>query len=622
MDLFSTHVRRPIENEQYWDLQRTYAKGSLQFSSVLELDKFRSRKAELQKAEQSFGFVYYAEHLWLDSILSSGLMLPYADWLFSQMNKYFFDIPLKWGHFRDEDQYTTQKNKDIWVGITTGLSKIPFLGLIQDTDLEAYLRNIDSLKVSIYGERTHLKSEQLIIAFQRLFDLPYHIAENKTLRFEKDSSDFYNYDSWEIEILNINNPTNWQLVVLNGNFYQEFEFKDRFGSIREFPNYNELLKQAYEADPFLDWSPVRDYFYMPERIIHKYQDRLPAHIVDFRLKRPYLRALLHTAIECTCGVTTTQALQFTWGQLVGFPEYQVNDKIKWDEKGIGYPELDNVYAKGMSEEKCSSCGKWIETLIAIKNGHIVGIAPEKIPKIKYLFEGPFVSDDLILWNTYQQDWIRKEWSLLLTQNPDSEFQDCPSIDWKTNSQYSKEIHHLVLISKYRENMPFELFKRALMLFGVNTYNPNNAKQALSLKSQLKTCAILHLKINGEIKIAKFYWGTLLDFPEYQIGDEIRWSDYSIGEADIAEVVRARAYIDGAHHLEIIIHIKQNRIISFEMLDEKLPDGEIKPLAYIGNDWNPWLVIPDPYFIKSHRTRGPELYHLSHYSTPEQFSNVY
>ena len=38
-----------------------------------------------------------------------------------------------------------------------------------------------------------------------------------------------------------------------------------------------------------------------------------------------------------------------------------------------------------------------------------------------------------------------------------------------------------------------------------------------------------LAIDGKPSIAGFHWGDLLNFPEYQIGEEIRLSEYSKGE---------------------------------------------------------------------------------------------
>lgn len=168
---------------------------------------------------------------------------------------------------------------------------------------------------------------------------------------------------------------------------------------------------------------------MPDRIIYKHKERLPKEIVEPRLRsRLYLRAILHAEVECTCAAVATHAFQFEWGQLVGFPEYQINDEIKWNGKGKGYPEVDNVTVEGTSEQVCSTCGKWIDTLISIRSGRIIGLVPELMTKIEYSFQGPFVSDDLVVWNQYQQNWIKDAWRQLLSRHPDSEFQNCPSIN--------------------------------------------------------------------------------------------------------------------------------------------------------------------------------------------------
>lgn len=127
-----------------------------------------------------------------------------------------------------------------------------------------------------------------------------------------------------------------------------------------------------------------------------------------------------------------------------------------------------------------------------------------------------------------------------------------------------------------------------MLFGVNSMDTRT--QSLTLQSKLKTCAILHFKFKGKPRIAKFYWGSLLDFPEYRIGDVIRWSNYSIGESDIVETVHARAYIDGAHHHELVIHIHQNTIISCEILADRLQHHGVKPFVYIGDEWLPSPMV--------------------------------
>ena len=137
-------------------------------------------------------------------------------------------------------------------------------------------------------------------------------------------------------------------------------------------------------------------------------------------------------------------------------------------------------------------------------------------------------------------------------------------------------------------------------------------QKFTQDTRIESCAILHSHYQDEPCLIKFYWGSMQDFPEYKLGETIRWSDFSVGDQNMDDIVYARGFIDGAHHIPVLIHIKDNKIAAVHFhadYSAEKKDGysyyrENATLFYT-DQWLPWLNMPGRNYIRSFRIKRPD-----------------
>jgi len=414
---------------------------------------------------------------------------------------------------------------------------------------------------------------------------------------------------YEIAQINPQNTQKWQLdYATEHGHIRTILFTDRKEEIVEAKL--DLLQLAYQDGLFSEWLPKTrgEDAIIPKRIAHKYKKLIEKEFkTEFDSPTPFYAFVQCLNNQCTCEVKSNHFLQFEWGQIDNCIEYEIGDNILWDGVTFGYIEVDKVYVRAMAESNCAVCECGLaSTFIEIERNRIVGLKPELLDSIKYSSKGPFVTDECISWNDYQKNWIDKAWSNLQETTEISEIKKCKFIKWpKYDSDIVNEnIHYLILISKYRNSIPKELFERSLKHFNVNTVAGSAAK--ISLSSNLKTCALLHGIYEGNPCLIKFYWGSLIDFPEYTQGDQIMWSEYSIGDRSIEGIVYARGYIESKHHVKVIIHIKNNQIVDIQYDFDKpaidLIEYNELAQAFYSDSWLPWMILPDTGFINSRRPR--------------------
>ena len=53
-----------------------------------------------------------------------------------------------------------------------------------------------------------------------------------------------------------------------------------------------------------------------------------------------------------------------------------------------------------------------------------------------------------------------------------------------------------------------------------------------MESAIESTGIIHRVIGDQSYWYQFRWGSLLDFPHYQLGDSIQWNDYVFGEPEV------------------------------------------------------------------------------------------
>lgn len=607
MNLFSTDKRKKISLEQYWDLCDTYIDGSLQLLVSPDEMQMRNRLNMLIKAEVQFGFVFDAEKIWLEGVLGSSEFESYPDWLLRNINKYLLDEPLLWG---------VGDGPDIWHASVNNASAKGFsFDVTGDDEIATFSTHFG---ISVYGTRHRPGAVHLVQAFRQLFNIPYHLLDIKERLLcrpakikegDQPKGGFGEYD-W-IGIENVVETEPERCLLSLGNHYGSWEGIAFIGR-RAQPNSvdNRSVAIAFENSQFDDWRPLDDgkHSAIPPRLVNKYRDHFDSNEIDKHL-RPYGKyAYLLQQIICRCGGETEFYFQFKWGQLDNYIEYRVGSDIIWGGTTIGYPELESVYVVANADMHCLNCGhKPCETLIHIRDNRIHSLVPERLANIQYTFKGPFIGEDYVAWEDYQKVWIRREWNKTKAIIERKELDQCVLPDmsnWKTNSVWGENHKYLYLVSKYRCEIDSAFFERCVLQWPVHIYGVADGK--IALETKLKSCAILRIVRNSEVTLVKFYWGSLLDFPVYGIGDTIRWSEYSTGDKDIDEVVYARGFVDGNHSIKTIIEIKRNKIVDI-YFDRDKPDLDTlsyndKAHAFYGRGWLPWLVMPDDEYIAFRRPR--------------------
>ncbi len=592
MNLFSTDTRQKIPVNRYWELYDTYSDGSLQLAPELNKKQMQSRLEMLTHAQEQFGFAFDAEKIWLEDVIDSSVFENYPDWLLRNINKYLLDEPLLWG---------VSEESDVWYA---SIDNVESKGFSFATSCDDEIANFSTwFGFSVYGSRNRPSAIHLVQAFKQLFNIPYHVLAVKHRLIAQPTE--YNFIG--IENVSKDAPEHWLLSL--SNHYGSWEGID-FISRQDQPNLVEPnpVTTVFENNRFVDWQPRADgkYSHIPPRLVYKYREHIDSKDLSKHLDRYGKYAYLCQSVTCQCGETSQFYFQFKWGQLNNYIEYHIGSEIVWDESTLGYQELETVYVLASADMHCLNCTQVPnETLILIKNNRIHSLVPEVLEKIKYKFQGPFISDKLTAWDQFQALWIKNQWNRMKKTIGIKEFDGCELPDltaWQTDSVWSENHQYLQLLSKFRHSIDFDLFKRCIQQRPVNMHGSVDEKNLL--KSQWKSCAILHVSHNDEIKLVKFYWGSLLNFPEYKMGDTIRWSDYSTGDENIEELVYARGFVDGDHSIKTIIEIKHNKIVNFYFDYDK---PEIDNLSYndsahafYGEQWLPWLVMPDNLFIASRR----------------------
>lgn len=572
----------------------------------------QTRLEELINAEIQFGFAYDAEKIWLEEVNQHSSYENYSDWLLRNINQHLVDQPLLWGVSNRSGLYA-EDDHNIWsADISNVESKGYSFELTDDDDITAFSIYFS---FSVYGTRDQLSPTHLVHAFRRLFNAPYHLPEIKhrllcirdDRRSDEPKTGLEDYVNVGIEAVERESPTHCLLTLAN--HYDSWEGID-FIERQSLPIVTkpDPIRAVFEENRFPEWQLHTEIKYqnIPPRLVNSYREHFTVDVYTDYVQRFITKyAYVRQSMDCQCGKISLVHFQFKWGQLTDFKEYVVGDEISWEGDVLGYPELETVYVFATADLCCTACNERPnDTLICIKNNRIHSLQPTLLKNIKYTFQGPFISDDFISWDDYQASWIKNQWAQLLGTAKNGEFDHCmlPDLTDSMTQVWNENIKYLYLISKYRHSIPFPLFERCVLQRPI--YIHNSANEGITLDSQLKTCAVLHARHNDREIIIKFYWGSLLDFPEYQVGDTIQWTEYATGDKLIDEVVYARGFIDEDHSTLVIIEIKHNRIVKVHF-DYDKPDIDAityneKAYVFFGHNWLPWMVMPDRNFIASRR----------------------
>ena len=262
---------------------------------------------------------------------------------------------------------------------------------------------------------------------------------------------------------------------------------------------------------------------------------------------------------------------------------------------------------------CAECSE-SDVLIRIENNTIVGVDMEATKAVTFMTEAPYVQDaelaslakgfgvdDLVTWRDFEPRWFHQ---MVKTYSSEQTCEDREVLLRGLRDQYNYTTSEgsvfgtrgiAWLHCRHRHLWTREHYVRVMdycdaHFFGPERFAPTN-------DTPVKSMGIVHLEYQGQPVVAGIWWGDLLDFPEYRVGDSVRWSEYSLGDPQ-AETVYACWWpmLDISLKETIrqkFIRIENNVIVGFDEgpeVEDALGFYDSSAHAYVGVE--PYLIWPD------------------------------
>ncbi|MEM7314098.1 MAG: hypothetical protein AAF497_13205 [Planctomycetota bacterium] len=633
-DPFRCVARKEIPPDEYWEVADELAATTLKFDHAPSIERINDRVAELSLAEDRLGVVYEGELLWLLALRDKTFAGEYSDWVLLVLNESLLDQRLRWAAYNDRQSHTSAEYLDVWAGPFTRNQLVP-CRLIPDFDITPILAH---MKLAVYGTRDAPSKLHLIQLFERLHNQPYYIQCSKQAMI--DQWDDTENGIIEISVINREDPEKW--TIWQDNMYSAVSKFQMRGRQPHAPWDNDITKDdrvlLEKVRNHLRETTGRD-----ETPLDAYNvawadgDRLWIynHLDSFsKTLREELRTklfstvetpdgvfieggatLLDADVEC-CGITSRRNLSFNWGTRRGFPQYRMGDLIRWDVPKEGYPGIASVFVVGQREDECPQCGN-DQPLICIRDDRITSVRSKDA-----MYLGPFVQDtqlaemwrsygfeDCVTWKEFLPRWLYQQVITAANKSNCSEF-ELLSAGLEDKYKSAHPFRRLGdrgiawLHYKYRHLWTIEHYLRAMDHCSANFHGLDELGPTKD--SDVKSIAILHYEVDGKQGIAGFHWGDLLNFPEYRIGDEIRWSDYAMGErTNDAVFANYRILIppydppyDKIENAPGYIRIENNIIVGLDRgpdVEETLGTYPHSACAYVGR--KPWMIWPDDDILK-------------------------
>ena len=229
-DLFSQDVRKYIPPAEYEALvggQRNYTCIGLDLTGYGGIER---RIAELEDLENKFGFVYYAEKLWLkDYLKKEGEdICHYALWL-TKMFQEVWGVSFTYLNPGSHFTYGILPQSHWRVLLESPASFLPTFSEIKNPAFERP-EEIRDLEVIILGDKEAFYPMYLIKAFEFLFDLPYIIAV-----LPNDPRGYAPVGITGLEVCNPENVMWWELNVVS-----------EYGAVF---NYTLLQRKPWRSSP-------------------------------------------------------------------------------------------------------------------------------------------------------------------------------------------------------------------------------------------------------------------------------------------------------------------------------------------------------------------------------------
>ena len=644
-DPFSTSIRQYIPWDDYLKLHEQQRQLSLCNCSLQNIaqDTILNRIRELEALE-SIGFVYVAEKKWLLSYVHNLHQLAhahYADWLFCIFQTVIVDKPLKWGVYEDEQGHTSEQYQNIWCATAGNTKLLPWFSELKSAEVMESLLLEGELAIEIYGPADKPHPVALTRTFEFLHDLPYYLELAKTTLCTQD----YNADIEGVSVIEAGSDFNCSLIY--GTDYESglsIEFKNR-----KRQNYTDDL---FEQLPYLKLLIERN---LAPQKIPELADLLAADIIeeiftsnfrktlfgyldlfdnssdnsdyqqlvraiwqaDYRLSKDDIpdaeqlkvisfSSLLDCSIDCQkCGETFDSDLSFRWGSEINYPTYQVGDFIHWQSSNTGADYYDELFIAATALSQCPHCAHTINhTLIQMSNNKIIGCSEVQMSALKYGLSGaPFISQQLIPIKTFEREYfVSKVTEAIAIYDNDmlkalkAQLEnDKPLVG---SSKWQIKIKKVFYqLRHYFDEAKYKRISRSLDL----QFFSLNAGEPIGHNSHVKSCCILKdVKLDGITGDYVFYWGSLLDFPEYYLDDQIQWSEYSVGDESLRDMYLIAHALDANQvaHRTIKVCLKDGIIadvLPYDSCATGVIGDDFRIAYYLDNQ--PYLTWKDRYIMR-------------------------
>ncbi|AOT06980.1 hypothetical protein [Pseudoalteromonas luteoviolacea] len=659
---FSHLIRKCIPADEYWELCKIQRQLSFCEEELSEKsnDEIKRRIKNLEEYEQ-LGFVYIGEKKWLKDYLSNHSQFSYStysDWVLAVFNNYVLFKPFKWGMYEDENGRTSDEYRNIWCGkIIEGSVISLFNELTTAKAMEKGLGRFFDYDIEVFGCTKAPDKKAIAYAYEFLHDFPYYLEQAQDILNDKQ------YDIYidGISLIDPGNHTNCDLMYstdytdgINIEFSERKrkKFRNLHGQKEDeikgiikntldpynHPKLADLLNSCITDNIFgkllfgylplfsnEDFKTLVQNIWREKDCIYKgaEQSALMLEVKSF--------ATLEKEItQCDqCDERFATDIAFEWGNIVNYPTYKVGDHIYWGDINRGEEYFDELFVMGRSLSHCKNCSNYApKTLIHIKANKIIELAGDKIRSLPYGTIGePFITSDMIPVEDYEnrffkdmvsQAYLSKKnteavpthsvWRTIQTMvrkppfsDPKCNLSDMDRILQARFSRYSEWVNLRRLFFLERHCWDKKTYQRMANYLNLHYYTKNQYDE-IDHQTPIKSCCILKdVNIDNKKMDYVFYWGNLLNFPEYQLGEKIQWSEYSVGEQELTDV-----HLIG-HPLQPTSN--ETQVISIRLVDGTLVSVEPHKwsniyqierdsrIAYLGPDWDPYLTWDDVYLMK-------------------------
>jgi hypothetical protein len=634
------YLMKYIPYEKYLILSNKQQKISLCSQSLDMLDHFfiQKRIEQLEHLEK-IGFVYESEKKWLLNYLDTLKNHKYPEyslWIRHVFITQILKKPLKWGSLEDEQGHTSERFQNVWCGKIEKTEIFPVFRPLKTSNCLKVLSTSHCFEIEILGSKKSPNNKALVNAFEFLHNLPYYaeLAKDRLLDPEYDlslegiSSEINETNDVLCDLIYASEYAYGMSITfknrkrenLSPSFSNKIAFIKKMIEPYNLPKMNECfsfkkneeycsnkdLKILFEH---LSYFSKKEYervirFFLNEKIWMNASQSLMDHIPSLKKLTIFSFSTLEGCdIDCkTCSSKYKTDLSFHWGIKLNYPHYKQNDPIQWGVQNCGANIYDELFIEGQALTLCVDCNeKNNQCFIHVKKNRMIGYTKKNISPFQY--SRIYISKEWIPIKTFERNYFKQKVNQCCHRIDDPLLIELAALIKQKNS--SKRHKHSINIKRYfyimRYYFDISSYLRICQYFQFKFYSSHN-KALLNYDSKIKSCCILkNIIIDDQMSDYVFYWGTLLNFQEYKLGDSIIWSEYSVGEKNIKNIYLV------AHSLKPIslkyqtikIYLKNGILssISTYMPQDSYFSASDMRIAYEYSNNAPYLTWKERYLMR-------------------------